>query len=436
MNGVANAVNKSGRGHWVPVLVFAVAFSIFFRAQLTSDLTLMFGNGTDGRFVIFIHEHVFRWFMGKDAFLSPPMFFNEPNTLGYSEALLLDQLFYAPLRLLGADMYLATSLTTVALSVLSFVCLYWLLRRFLTSVSIAATAAAIYTFSSNLLLSSTHLQHFASLYIPAIILCGVDAIQTLRSNPVRAVAAVSVGALLYGLLFSTSFYMAWFLSFDILLFVLIAALPARALVLDWIWLQPSRSLGLLIVGVTTLAVALIPFWLIYMPVFLSLGYRSTNEVLFWAPPLSDIINVGPDNLIWGPLVRAVTVPLDARPPNPAEYTLAITPTVQLLSLSAVAVGCFRKLWPSTEMGRSARACAIAGGLIPFVFFALVARWHDFSPFEWLYSVVPGAGAIRVAFRGMIVANLFAVAAVAVALDRGVVLLGAPDRLGGDAESHL
>jgi hypothetical protein len=155
-----------------------------------------------------------------------------------------------------------------------------------------------------------------------------------------------------------------------------------------------------------------------MPVLHLFGYRSFDEYLFWAPNVFNVINVGPDNAVWGPLVRAIAVPLNVRP-TPAEYNLAITPIVQILCLAAVAIGLFRKLWPVT-------VSAIAGGLIPFIIFALAVRWHDFSLFKWLYNFVPGAGAIRIGFRGMIVANLFATLSMALVLNRATIVLTASE----------
>lgn len=415
----SNATGTNNRNHWVPALVFVATFSIFFRGQLSSDWALMFGNTSDGRFVIFIHEHVFRWIMGEGNFLSPPMYFNQPNTLGYSEALLLDQLFYVPFRLAGADMYLATSFCAVALSALGYVCLYFVFRRFLISVEIAATAAAIATFSSNLFSSSVQLQHFAIHYIPAIVLCGTEAAQTLRTNPRRAMIFACVGSLLYGLLFSTSFYVAWFLTLDIMLFALMVAIPTRAIIFEWIAPQPYRILGLVLVVTITLAAALTPLFIIYIPTLRSFGYRSFTEYLYWAPDIFNIINVGPGNAVWGPLVRAVTNSVDVRLP-----AIAITPTVQVFSLAAIVMGFSRKFWPVTDLGKCARSSAVASGLIPFVVFALVVRWHDFSLFNWLYYFVPGAGAIRLGFRGMVVANLFATLSVALVLNRAITVLSA------------
>jgi hypothetical protein len=51
------------------------------------------------------------------------------------------------------------------------------------------------------------------------------------------------------------------------------------------------------------------------------------------------------------------------------------------------------------------------------FYLLVVRIDDFSLFRFLYSVVLGAGAVRVGYRGMLVANLFATVSIAMNCDR-------------------
>ena len=80
---------------------FALGFLIFFRAQIFSGFDLLFGDRGDTRLVVFIHEHVFQAFIGRSAFLSPPFFYDVTKTLGFSDAYLLDQIIYTPLRGLG-----------------------------------------------------------------------------------------------------------------------------------------------------------------------------------------------------------------------------------------------------------------------------------------------------------------------------------------------
>jgi hypothetical protein len=92
---------RQGTNWAYPLILYTIGFIAFFRKQIFSNFDLMFGDSSDGRFVVFIHEHVLTSISGQSDLLSPPLFFNEPNVLGYSEAFLLDQIVYAPSRLLG-----------------------------------------------------------------------------------------------------------------------------------------------------------------------------------------------------------------------------------------------------------------------------------------------------------------------------------------------
>ena len=222
-----------------PLTLYIAGFLVFFRWQIFSDFDLVFGDRGDARFVAFIHEHVYRWLHGGAALLSPPFFFNQTKTLGYSDAFLLDQLIYAPLRLFGAEPLLAVSLIAMVLSSIAFLFLYLFLRRLDVSVPLASLAALIFTFANNLYLKSGHLQHFAVYYIPVIVYCGLLAVSDVHRRPLRAYLLAAFAAGLYGLLFSTGYYMAWFFGLGLLIFTPIAAFIAWPQVQAWWSTRPS-----------------------------------------------------------------------------------------------------------------------------------------------------------------------------------------------------
>ncbi len=156
---------------------FALGFVIFFRAQILSGFDLLFGDRGDTRFVIFIHEHIFQAMIGRSNLLSPPFFYDVTNTLSYSDAFLLNQIIYAPLRGLGADPYLALLLTLMTLSVAGYGFLYALLRRFgHASVVTSVFSSFLFTFANNLYVNANHLQHFAIYYVPVVAYLAIYAI--------------------------------------------------------------------------------------------------------------------------------------------------------------------------------------------------------------------------------------------------------------------
>jgi hypothetical protein len=100
-----------------------------------------------------------------------------------------------------------------------------------------------------------------------------------------------------------------------------------------------------------------------------------------------------------------------------EVSIALTPVVQILVVSSAVLAFRPGFWPANDAGRISRALVIAGAVVCVLFYLLTVKTHNHSLFRALYDVAPGAKAIRVGFRGMVVANLFAVTAIGLAFDR-------------------
>ena len=329
--------------------------------------------------------------------------FDLTKTLGYSDAFLLDQLIYAPLRILGTEPLLALSLITMILSAAAYLFLYLLLRRLELSVPIASLAAFIFTFSNNLFLKSVHLQHFAVYYIPIVAYCAVSAISDLHGRPFRSYLLGALAAGLYGLLFSTAYYMAWFFGLALLIFIPIVVGMAWPVVRVWWSKGPMRVLGLGLAASTGFFAALSIFVTIYAPVLATGAARGFGEYLFHAPGPPDIINVGMYNPIWSGLIRSLHLISDGRL-GYHEVSIALTPALQIVLLASVVLAVRPQFWRATDLGRISRAIVIAGGSVCVLFFLLTIKVRDLSAFKLLYVAMPGANAIRVGYRGMIVAE--------------------------------
>jgi hypothetical protein len=87
---------------------------VFFRSLLFSGFDLMPGERLDGRVIVYLHEHLFRWLLGDRPLASPDFYHPQKGVLGYSDAFLLDVLPYLSLRLLGLDSYFSNSFRTPA----------------------------------------------------------------------------------------------------------------------------------------------------------------------------------------------------------------------------------------------------------------------------------------------------------------------------------
>ena len=394
---------------------FALGFVIFFRAQIYSRFDLLFGDRGDTRFVLFIHEHVFRALLGRSDFLSPPFFYDLTNTLSFSDAFLLNQIFYTPMRGFGADPYLALLLTIMTLSVAGYAFLYALLRRFgRVSIITAAFAAFVFTFANNLYVNAGHLQLFAIYYVPIVAYLTIYAITELHKYKNRSLIAGGVAGFLYGLLFSTGFYMAWFFGLSLLIFTPIFTFVSWHAVRAWFVAGPARIGVLGLAFVDGFVIGLVPFILIYIPV-LKVA-RDFGEYLLYAPTFTDIANLGA-NLVWADLLDKIGLLPEERISGGGEQSFALTPGLQLLIILSLLVGLRSRYWVIGNRNQLTRAVIIAGAAVYIALFFVTIKIHDQSMFLVLFKLVPGAGAIRSGYRAMIVANFFAVVSVALAISR-------------------
>ena len=400
----------------LPVALYVAGAFVFFRWQIFSKFDLLFGDRGDARLIIFLHEHVYQSLWFRNSVLSPPFFYDLQQTLGYSEAFLLNQVVYAPLRLLGTDPYLALSLVVVVLSVVSFTCAYLFLRRLGVSSAIAAVGALVITFPNNLYVKSGHLQHFAVYYLPVVAWSSAVAIGEVHTRRRRAYVSAAVAGGVAGMVFSTGYYVAWFFGLGLVVLAVAGFGFVRPVLRDW-WREGRRDVQrLLSCAALAFAAAMVVFVVVYAPALARGATRTLVDYLFYAPRLEDLFNVGNGNLIWSKPIAVLGL-VSAKRRAFEEATIALTPIMQALLLVCAALAVRPGFWPATARGRIARALAFGGLCVCALFFVLTVKVNGLTLFKWVQILIPGATAIRVGYRAMVVGNLFAMTAIAVTFDR-------------------
>jgi hypothetical protein len=418
--GVEEPSSHRVAGLIIPIGLYLAGALVFFRSQFLTGFDLLFGDRGDTRLVVFLHEHVYRALLDFEGLRSPPFFYNESLTLGYGDAFLLNEVVYAPLRLLRVEPFLAVSMVTVVLSALAYGFGYLLLRRLEVSPIVAALCATVMTFPNNLYLKSGHLQHFAVYFLPIVIYCTLAAAMDVHKEPRRSYLLGALAAGLLGMVFSTGFYMAWFFGLALIVLLVSAVLWARPAAREWWRRGPTHVIWLSVISGLSLLAALAVFAFIYAPVVITGVGRTVEEYLVNAPEPQDLVNVGLTNLVWSDPIRELGLVSEERL-GFHEVAIALTPGLQLLLLVSGFLAFRSRLWPQGLRAKAIRGLVL-GGLAVFVsLFVLTVKIGDRTLFQLLYSVVPGATAIRAGYRGMIVANLFAVIAIALAFDRRVKL---------------
>ena len=397
-------------------MAWAAGALVFFRRPIFSGFGTITGDNGDTRLIVYLHEHWLQVLHGQTSWRDPSFFFPVRDTLGYTDTFVLNEMFYAPLRLAGLDSYVAFQSTLILLSLVGFLGLYLLLRRVLPGHRwICAALALTFVFSNMMYVQAGHSQLYSVYWLPVVINLAIRAGSERRPGLVAAF----VTGLLLGFLFLSTFYVAWF-------FVLAALIwqvarwrlaPDRASWRPGVRRFLSGHRRRILVFAAGGAVGGVPFLVVYLP-DLAEGSRSLGSALSYGAQPRDIVNTGARNYLWGPFTRS----LFGSSPRifNGELGFGLTP-VLLLALTAATIHLirrfrrfrrFRRAADDQEFGILPLATAItcwASILLPMKLFGVISLWVV----VWL--VVPGAHAIRAIDRMGVIAGLLAPIVVAFAI---------------------
>lgn len=400
----------------VGMLMWGIGAAAFFRISLLSGFAVVSGDVGDGRMIVYLHEHLFRWLLGLADFASPPFFYPQPNVLGYSDAFLLDLLPYSALRLLGFDPFLSMELFLIALSAVCFWSVYCLLSKyFRIRTYIALTAATLIAFPNDLFCKANagHLNAFSLYYIPPILLLAARGLSGFPRITARSMVLVVLASLLYALLFSTGFYVAWMFALTVLIATLYAGLQFRPQAVPFVKAHATAILALSGTAALCFAIGLIPFYVIYTPVRQLLPSRSFGEYVSFAPFPYDVINVSSWNALWGRVIDALLAPGKGQR---VEQALAVTPGMTLIFLLS-ARAATRKASADAAQRRWEIHFAMATLAVLTISWLLTVRIGSVSLYWLPYHLLPGASAIRVGGRIQLLVNLWIVTGLALLIDR-------------------
>ena len=181
----------------LPVLGGSIAICFVLFAMIQGGRNVA-GELGDGRFTMFVLEHVYRWLIGQEeSLLSPPIFFPYPYTLGFSDTHAGSALVYAVFRSAGLDQYHALNAWIAAGYLTTFLSAYYALRRLSLMPVIASIGAFAFACS---LPSIVHIGHSQLIYRVGTPLAFLFAWEFARSKSpndlLKFVAACSVQLLM------------------------------------------------------------------------------------------------------------------------------------------------------------------------------------------------------------------------------------------------
>ncbi len=382
----------------VRLLACLLALACVFHNEIGNSFSVLLGDALDGQIQTSILQHWYNVFRGLEDWNTTAYFYPWKNTLGYNDGYFIPGILFSITRFFGSDPFLASEIASIALRAIGFFAfeafaVYVLAFRF----GWALLGAVLFTLSNNITIQAGHGQLLTVCLAPLLGLLLWRGLQSLIASsgrrPNAAFPAILWGcsaALLYAAWLLSGFYMAWFMTLFVVVLVLAAMIqevagrgagwPAWRSVVAW---------PLIPVGVT-LAIAILPFLLVYLPKAAETGGHPFSTALSFAPSPLDFLHIGSNNLVFGGVDRWISQTLRHKAEDYGEFTIGFPPVLASLALAGAAFALLRP-------GRAPmliRSIALAT-LISIV---MLVRVGPFTLWYFIYHLFPGGSGVRVICR--------------------------------------
>jgi hypothetical protein len=378
-------MTKSKKLVWPTTIVAGLlVIAIFFKAQILSHGLMGFGDPYDGLIALSIVHHWYNFFHGIEGWQTVGYFYPYVNTLGYNDGYFLYGVLYTFFRAFDINMFLSLELSSATIRLIGFYAFFYLAYRQLhLKFWPCLLGATLFSLSSTVIIGG-HIQILSVSLAPLLTVFLIHYFNALlvQQNTARAIFWGSLASVLYASWLLSAYYMAWFYTFFAVIF------------LAWISFYQYRyhffrlnkpSLWGLLVPLTVMLVALIPFLVTYLPIVIQNGTQPYDpEVRAYLPKIIDFIDFGNQNLIWGKWLSHLHLPVGEDVVGFPLIFLAIFMIAVIQVIRGQPDGKFVYLRPLTY--------AIVFSLVITLSFHGKALWW----FVWNYF--PGAKGLRVVAR--------------------------------------
>ncbi|MBS0409976.1 MAG: hypothetical protein JSR86_08685 [Proteobacteria bacterium] len=364
------------------------------RDVIASGFDLGFGDRADGLIEISILEHWRNVFHGAGDWRTPLYFHPYGDTLGYNDGYFLFGAVYSLLRL-AFDPFWSDTLNALVFKSIGFFSAHALFRRGLGwRPNPALLAACLFSISNGLGLQSVHAQLQSIGLQPLFFLLVIRAwrAEVAEKRAAAILWAVGAAALLAAWLL-TSFYMAWFALFF-----------GGAFAAAWLWASGHRRPAAIwtltrrhgaVFAAAGLAFAIFsaPFLWVYLPKVVETGAHPFGDAQNYLVMPLDPVNVGPRNLLWGWINRALLAVLPSKLVVDehasgfplAFFALFVLAMRQTLRRSGAVA-------PPASIPVRALALSILGTWLLTIQLGPVSPWRLIGP------IVPGGNGLRTVVR--------------------------------------
>jgi len=378
------------------MIPFFLGLIYFYRKFFFSNFDLVNGDQGDGRFVALVTNHWFRVITGESNWQSLDIFFPTDQTIGLSDLKILLAIPHLIFRIIGFDIFLSFTFTTIIFTFIGYISLYILLTKYLRiEFFISIFASFLFTFSSpNVIALSSHPQLF-TIYLTPILLIGFAKILRNRNTLLNIISTF----LLLGLIFSTAIYIFIFIVLSLLIFTFIyMILEIKSTSISaYFKLLNFRSI---LIALSSLLLGMSPGLWVYLPTRNTQGGRDISEILEYASSPINILNVGDNNLMWSKILEYFNYLLNI---NLGSDELSLNPTPFLILLvSVISLLVYKRSKLPTILMLTAGFNLI-----------LISKFGKFAPWELLHHL-RGLDSVRAISRFNLITNLILIIGFAIA----------------------
>ena len=374
-------------------LAFVVGNFVFLHPSILSAGRLLPADELDGRLVLHIQEHWWRVISGLIGWRDLGMFFPTPDTLGLSDGMLGFGLTHAVLRSAGFGVYQAFLPNLLLWAALGFWGMHRLLRRELgVRPWLASATAGLFLCFSPVTIGPflAHPQILTVWMVPWSVLAFLWWARHVAEGPRRSAVPAAAVAASCAVILLTAFQTGWFVVFSGGLVTVAGLSLVRSRRREHHEAAVSapdllRRAASVVVLAALIGVALVPFLRLYLPehrIFGDHPYTAVRELL---PVPCDLLNPSPWNAAWGWLPRLLLGNAAGRD----EHYFGL-PVISLLLFLVAAAGLWRRRRELPWLAAPAAVVLIGWGLM--------IRVGDFSLWQGVRALLPGAGAVRAVFR--------------------------------------
>ena len=374
------------------VLFLILCLIVLTRYELLSEFAILPGDKYDAVISATILEHWFHVFSGNANWSQVSYFFPYTKTIAQTDAYFLIGLAYFPFRFFGLDIFLSAELASLVIKSSGFVGAYFMCRKvFSFSFYWALLAAILFTLSNGMSAHSSRVQLATVAFAPilAILLWGMFE-AFLEGNPAKFRRRGLVAGMFFGAWCLTCFYMAWFFTFFITVFLVVILVRKGRFFLSVIGDRLVAYYGSIIFVVGSAIVSLLPFIYAFLPKSREVGVRSYELVSEHTVPLENILQVGDGNFLIGKLYNFI---LSYISPNYSPQGEYYNTGVSIVLFILFVCGCVQIL----KQARKKSTEVVLSSLViaTLVTWMLVLNISGHSAWFFVYHIFPGAKALSV-----------------------------------------